>query len=209
MNPLYFLLSCLFGVGLLVVLARLFLFIVEVQGQSMTPALLPGDRVLALRFWPGRRLRRGQIVVTHYPDTHQQHPPDTFSQQKYIKRITGLPGDTMTVEMPPLASAPPGDFMSDGSPPPMKTVAQDSFLRGQVGNLPYIGSELAQPRTWHVPPGHYFVQGDAWGLDSRILGPLPFGALCGVVIMKLKRRGEDARQPTPLEIPSPAEPENP
>ncbi|MBX3059928.1 MAG: signal peptidase I [Anaerolineae bacterium] len=170
----------MFGVGLLVVLARLLLFVVEVQGQSMTPTLLHGDRVLALRFWPGRWLRHRQIVVTHYPDTHQQHRPDTLSQQKYIKRITGLPGDTMTVEMPPL-------------PPSQKAAAV----------------RWPQPRTWRVPPGHYFVQGDSWGLDSRLLGPLPFGALCGVVIMKLKRRGEQISQPTPLEIPSPAEPENP
>ncbi|MBL1129475.1 MAG: signal peptidase I [Chloroflexi bacterium] len=178
MNPLYFLLSCLFGVGLLVVLARLLLFIVEVQGQSMMPTLLPGDRVLALRFWPGRWLRRGQIVVTHYLDTRQTRQPDALSEQKYIKRITGLPGDTMTVEMPPL-------------PPSQKAAA----------------NERPQPRTWRVPPGHYFVQGDSWGLDSRIVGPLPFRALRGVVIMKLKRRVEHTNQSAPLEIPKPTEPE--
>lgn len=179
MNPLYFLLSCLFGVGLLVVLARLLLFIVEVQGQSMTPTLLPGDRVLALRFWPGRRLRRGQIVVTHYLDTRPMRQPDDLSEQKYIKRVTGLPGDTITVS----GNVP--------FPPPQ---------------LPAI-NEPPKPRTWRVPPGHYFVQGDSWGLDSRIVGPLPFRALRGVVIMKLKRRVEHTNQSAPLEIPKPTEPE--
>ncbi|HRQ38668.1 MAG TPA: signal peptidase I [Chloroflexota bacterium] len=180
MNPLYFLLSCLVGVGLLVGLARVVLFIVEVEGQSMIPALLHGDRVLVLRFWPGRWLRRGQIVVTHYLDSWQTRQPDALSEQKYIKRVTGLPGDTMTVE-------------TLHFPAPQKAAA----------------SERLVARTWHVPPGHYFVQGDSWGLDSRIVGPLPFGALCGLVIMKLKRRGEHASQPAPLEIPSPTEPEKP
>jgi signal peptidase I len=176
MGLLYFLLSCLVGVGLLVGLARLFLFLVEVEGQSMVPALLHGDRVLVLRFWPGRWLRRGQIVVTHYLVGGGRRNPDGLSEQKYIKRITGLPGDTMIVESPNLPPAQSGGF---------------------------------GPHTWHVPPGHYFVQGDSWGLDSTIVGPLPFRALCGVVMMKLKSRESRHYQPAPPDAPVYSEPEKP
>lgn len=54
--------------------------------------------------------------------------------------------------------------------------------------FPDVYSQQLEPRTWHIPSEHYFVQGDSWGLDSSIVGPIPFHALYGVVITKLKRR---------------------
>jgi signal peptidase I len=158
MNSFLFVsLSCLLSAVVFTLLARAFFFIVSVEGQSMSPTLVGGDRLLALRFWPARWLRQGQIVVTRYPDRHLQQDLEVLSQQKYIKRITGLPGDTVRVEWP-------------------------NFPR------PAEPDELPQPRRWRIPPGHYFVQGDSWGLDSTIVGPLPFHALCGVALMKLRPR---------------------
>jgi signal peptidase I len=153
------LLSCLLSVVIFVLLARAFFFIVSVEGKSMLPTLAPGDRLLALRLWPARWLRRRQIVVTRYPQSHAQHAPNALSEQKYIKRVTGLAGDTITIELPDVKPL----LMPDYPP---------------------------QPRNWHIPPGHYFVQSDSWGLDSTTLGPIPFRALCGVALVKLRRRPE-------------------
>lgn len=177
-ESLFILLSCLLAAVLFVMTARALLFVVEVEGKSMTPALQHGDRALTLRFWPARWLRRGQIVVTRYPDTRQMRDPDALGEQKYIKRIAGLPDDTVVVERPNFSSPQMAAF-----------------------------SEQSEPRAWHIPPGHYFVLGDSWGLDSSVVGPIPFHALCGVVIIKLKHRESCLHQPVPPGTPSVSEQE--
>jgi signal peptidase I len=54
---------------------------VEVRGDSMIPALWPGDRALAFR---ARRPARGHVVVVEHP---------TRRGLEIVKRITGVPGD--------------------------------------------------------------------------------------------------------------------
>jgi hypothetical protein len=58
-------------------------FRVAVEGTSMSPALEPGDWLLAVR--PGR-LRRGAIVVVEHPER---------SGFELVKRLRGLPGDRL------------------------------------------------------------------------------------------------------------------
>jgi signal peptidase I len=53
---------------------------VAVDGESMSPALLPGDRLLLLR----RRVRRGDVVAFAHP----RLPGITA-----VKRVAGVPGD--------------------------------------------------------------------------------------------------------------------
>ncbi len=67
------------------------LFVITVVGRSMSPTLPPGSRVLTVRSWPARALRRGQIAVVT-PGLS----PDVATDL-YIKRIAGLPGDTIVV----------------------------------------------------------------------------------------------------------------
>jgi hypothetical protein len=40
-------------------------------------------------------------------------------------------------------------------------------------------------RIWHIPRDHFFIKSDSIGLDSAILGPLPFSDLLGIILMKL------------------------
>ena len=68
------------GVGLGVALARLRPFRVLVAGESMAPALLPGDQLLVVR---ARRVRRGHVVVVRPPG----------SGVEMIKRVAGVPGE--------------------------------------------------------------------------------------------------------------------
>jgi signal peptidase I len=164
MNSFLFVsLSCLLSLIIFVLLARTFFFIVTVEGQSMSPTLTNGDRLLAIRFWPARWLRQGQIVVTHYPLNRLPYASDDLGEQRYIKRITGLPGDTIIVKRP-------------NFPPPRSDEPDTLF----------------EPRQWLIPPGHYFVEGDSWGLDSTTVGPLPFQAFCGLTFMKLRRRQKES-----------------
>ena len=69
----------------LVLLARRRLLVVTVDGDSMRPALQPGDRVLALRRGPGHRLRPGRMVICRMPVVGVSEPP------LIVKRVTGLP----------------------------------------------------------------------------------------------------------------------
>jgi type IV secretory pathway protease TraF len=55
-------------------------FRVEVAGQSMAPALRPGDWLVATR---RGRIRRGNVVVL-------RHPGRAFD---LVKRVRGVPGD--------------------------------------------------------------------------------------------------------------------
>jgi signal peptidase I len=79
-------------IGVIVLAFLLRFFVVEavrVVGNSMQPALEHGDRLLVNRLgrWfglPGR----GSIIVCHFP-----HNSDT----KFIKRLVGLPGDTVEI----------------------------------------------------------------------------------------------------------------
>lgn len=59
---------------------RLRPFRVLVAGESMAPALLPGDQLLVVRT---RRVRRGHVVVVRPPG----------SELEMVKRVAGVPGE--------------------------------------------------------------------------------------------------------------------
>ena len=61
------------------------LIVVTVHGNSMAPALLPGDRVLVLRRWAARRFKRGDVVVARVALP--------LGGRLLIKRIGALGGD--------------------------------------------------------------------------------------------------------------------
>ncbi len=160
MSGVVFWLGPLIVVGLLPALGRALFFLVHVDGRSMSPALEDGDRVLALRYWPARWLRRGQIVVWSLPPGPLPVPGLRADGQIFIKRIAGLPGDT--VILPALDS------------------------RWSVGLEPreHYGLDLS---AWAIPRGHCFLKGDSLGLDSTSLGPVPLRSIRGVVLARLWR----------------------
>lgn len=119
----------------------------EVPTGSMEPTILVGDRFwtdkLGLRFGS---IRRGDIVVF-------DPPPPVQAQFPYIKRVIGLPGETVEVR--------------DGK----------VFIDGEPLDEPYI---TEPPRYRYgpvtIPEGQYFVLGDnrnmsndshEWGLLER------------------------------------------
>jgi len=86
------------------------------------------DNKLAIDF--GRKVFRGEVVVFHYPDD---------PKELYVKRVVGLPGDT--VEVIANAVYVNGKKLNESNPNIAKS------------NLPKLG-------TYHVPAGHYFMLGD-------------------------------------------------
>lgn len=151
-------------------LARVLLFLVQVEGWSMYPTFHHGDRVVAVRFWPSRWLHRGQIVVWQLPsDSRLASLPESMCSRFYIKRIVGLPGD--------------------------KAAASIAELPGTLSPLSAHAHGDQGSRIWHIPAGHCFVRGDTPGFDSTLFGPLPLHALRGVVLVKLPRRVRAPAEP--------------
>ncbi|HID15360.1 MAG TPA: signal peptidase I, partial [Candidatus Atribacteria bacterium] len=56
---------------------------------SMIPTIMPGDRIIALKFWYYiAPLKRGDIVVFKSPE----------ESKILVKRLVGLPGDTILIK---------------------------------------------------------------------------------------------------------------
>lgn len=140
------------------------LVVVTVESTSMSPALNDGDRVLVLKNWPAEKLRRGQIVVVWpWNFTPDRRIPFGVAEP-FIKRIVGLPGDTIVTTISELAQR------------HRERLSESYDAQGE--------------RVWHVPPGHCFVRGDLQpgGHDSLTWGPISFNNVLGVVILKLPTR---------------------
>lgn len=187
-----------FPVFLAVLVLRAFIFEpFRIPSKSMVPTLLVGDFVLVSKFSYGLRLpvthtkivpigepERGDVVVFRYP-----RDPSV----DYIKRIVGLPGDTITYRNEQL--------FVNGKPVPKKSLGlydgpdADLYNRMQLflEHLPgakahrmlhVIGRQGPQVSVT-VPKGKYFAMGDNRdnSADSRIWGFVPEHNLVGKAFM--------------------------
>jgi signal peptidase I len=120
---------------------------VKVEGTSMMPSLVNQERIFinkfVYRFYP---IQRGDTVVFLFPK-------DT--SKSYIKRVVGMPGDTVTVD--------------NGT----------VIVNGKQFDEPYVPDEMrdtltASPRTTVLKPDEYYVMGDHRNSsnDSRNWGPV-------------------------------------
>ena len=144
----------------------------RIPSSSMEPTLhcaKPGsgceahfsDRVLANRFiYDFESPHRGQIVVFNTPP---KAAVECGEGGTFVKRLIGLPGDTVSYGGSPLQLRVNGNVVPEHYISP-------SRQGGTTG-------------TWHVPKGEYFFMGDnrAQSCDSRRWGPVPFQNLIGPI----------------------------
>jgi signal peptidase I len=140
---------------LIAVLVILFLYRpVKVEGTSMMPTLFDQERLFinqfSYKFGLGE-IKRGDTVVFWSPEDHTQ---------SYIKRVIGLPGDTVAVDS--------GYVLVNG--------------RKLVEN--YVPEEYRDDRSYSsriVPASEYFVLGDhrSSSNDSRAWGFVPRSFIYG------------------------------
>jgi signal peptidase I len=167
-NLRHFLLDILETVGLAVIL---FLVInalsarARVDGYSMLPTLKNNQYVLVDRLV--LRYQRGDIIVFRPP----MYPPESplrrllgvpsLQYEDYIKRVIGLPGDTVKV--------------SNGT----------VLVNGIALNEPYIAAAPAYTGEWTVPTAQLFVMGDNRNdsSDSHSWGTLPIVNVLGKAIL--------------------------
>lgn len=180
-------------------------FVVEpfkIPSGSMVPTLLVGDFILVNKFdygirlpitntkiTEGRPLERGDVVVFRYPKDESVD---------YIKRVIGLPGDTvayqdkqLTINGKPMPETPLPDYLDeerlgyakqfeenlDGRKNAiLNNPAVPPFIVG-AEDYPYRDNCTYNARgvICKVPPGNYFMMGDNRdnSADSRYWGFAP------------------------------------
>ncbi|SAL50494.1 signal peptidase I [Caballeronia turbans] len=186
-------------------------FIVEpfkIPSGSMVPTLLVGDFILVNKYEYGLRmpitnakltngspLKRGDVVVFRYPKDESVD---------YIKRVIGLPGDTvayedkkLTINGKPVPETPLPDYFDDERIGYAKQFEEDlDGRKNAILNNPQVPPFVvgaddfpfrdncnynAQGVTCKVPPGNYFMMGDNRdnSADSRYWGFVPDNNIVG------------------------------
>ncbi|MFR0586916.1 signal peptidase I [Bifidobacterium pseudolongum] len=155
---------------------RLFVFgLYAIPSGSMENTIMPGDRVITTHLSPRPiALRRGDIIVFKDPANWLANEGATHNSDRLIKRLIGLPGDTV-------------ECAGNGAPIVINGVPIDESAYLKPGVEP---SRSAFSVT--VPAGRLFVLGDnrANSADSRAhtndgaQGLVPVGDVEGVAFMR-------------------------
>jgi signal peptidase I len=152
-------------VVILAVLVMIYLFIIspqEINGASMEPNFHNGEYILTNKIlYKFREPMRGDVIIFKSPRN---------KDIDYIKRIIGLPGDTVKLE---------GNVF---------------YVNGQKVDEPYLapdisifgGAYLQEGEDSVVPPDTYFVVGDnrPHSSDSREFGPISREDFIGVAFFR-------------------------
>ncbi len=175
-------------------------FVIEpfrIPSGSMMPTLLAGDFILVNKNAYGIRLpavnvkiietgspQRGDVAVFRYP----KNP-----SIDYIKRVVGLPGDTITyygkqlyVNGEPAKQRRLGIYTATGVGLYMTGADRRIETLGNVEHEILVMKDRRSPEgEFVVPDGHYFVMGDNRdnSNDSRVWGVVPDENLVGRAFM--------------------------
>ncbi len=151
--------------GLIVVPLRMFVFQpFLVRGASMEPNFHNGDYLivdeLSYRF---REPARGEVIVFRFPQD-----PD----QRYIKRIIGLPGETVAIRDGQV-------FIQEDAQDEFISLDEISYLPADTPTLGDVDIQLQE--------GEYFMLGDnrMFSSDSRRWGILPQDYIIGRTLLRL------------------------
>ncbi|MBV9349388.1 MAG: signal peptidase I [Patescibacteria group bacterium] len=134
-----------------------------VHGASMEDTFQSGEYLIVDQLtYHLESPKRGDVIVMRYPKD-----PSVF----FIKRIIGLPGETVEISGKDVIIHPAGGGA--------QFTLDESFL-----NPDRVKNEYA---TYTLTSGQYFVMGDnrAESSDSRSWGPLPRQDIVGRVLLRL------------------------
>ena len=124
----------------------------RIDGNSMNPTLLNGEYLIISNFaYQLDDPERGDIIVFRHPT----------SELNLIKRVIGLPGDTVTIQNGVVS------------------------VNGVALDEPYIQAAPTYSSSWVVPDGQYFVLGDNRNnsSDSHLWGPLSEDKIIGKALV--------------------------
>ncbi len=131
-----------------------------VRGASMEPNYYQGDYLIVDQFsYLFQEPQRGDVVVFN---------PPTPTNKRFIKRVIGMPGETVSIEEGSIYIEKEGD-------------------RWFLDEYNYLKSNTDGHLQVEVPEEHYFVLGDNRdsSLDSRSWGALPRKNIIGKVALQI------------------------
>lgn len=154
----------------------------EVSGESMSPTLYNGERLIIQKQSP---IKRFDIVIFNAKDVD----PKDNKGDDYIKRVIGLPGDTISYQAN-------GDITINNKTYHQPFITKEQQTTGTLkmdGDHDYSGGfnlpSLSQSEAWPhimagetIPANEYFVMGDNRSVsnDSRYWGFVPKDKIIGV-----------------------------
>lgn len=128
--------------------------VTRICGTSMASTFNDGDYVFVTAVRDGASLQRGDIITFY---------PDCANDVLYIKRVIGLPGETI------------------------EAVSNSVFVDGEEVSF-WHGTGTWGPIT--IPEDAVFVLGDnrAVSNDSRLFGCVPFKQICSKILGDCRRK---------------------
>lgn len=141
---------------------------VQVNGSSMEPTLYGGKMTASGRYYGGDYLFVNALATPDYGDIIVFHATSEISDNsELIKRVIGLPGDTIYAENGVLYR---------------KHAGESDYRKVEE---PYLGEAWTQTlEEYTVPEGEVYVLGDHRSVsrDSREFGSIPLKSVVGVVM---------------------------
>ena len=134
----------------------------QVKGASMEPSFYTGNYIFTSKVtYKVRTPERGDVVVFHSP----KNP-----EIEYIKRIIGLPGDTVLIQDQQV-------YVND-------VLLNETYIADVTNLMPGGYAQNGVPML--VPDKYLFVMGDnrPRSSDSREFGPVPISSVIGQVFYR-------------------------
>lgn len=134
-----------------------------VSGDSMEPNFHSGDYLLVDEIsYAFHDPARGDVIILKYPNN---------LSQRFIKRIVGLPGETVEIRN--------GNVLIEGP--------KDTIVLNESAYLSSSAAETPGNEKMTLGQGEYFVLGDnrRFSLDSRIWGVLPRKDIVGKIFARV------------------------
>ena len=135
----------------------------RVEQGSMRITFEPGEYVLVDKLSPRLTgFHRGDVVIFLPPESW----PSSSDNTPYIKRVIGLPGETVTIG------------------------ADGVRINGSLLTEGYVylddGSNIEEPQSWRLAADELLVFGDhrSNSSDSRAYGPIPISAVVGRAVIR-------------------------
>ena len=153
-----------FAIIALIIVIPIRLFVAQpfiVSGSSMFHTFVNGQYLIVDELsYHFHAPVRDDVIVFHYPKDTTKY---------FIKRIIGLPGDTVSI--------------TKG----VVTITNAQNPKGFVLSEPYINEPFNTTDTYQVTDGNYFVMGDNRNAssDSRIWGLVPRNLITGRAFLRL------------------------
>jgi signal peptidase I len=143
----------------------------EVQQSSMVPTIVNGEYILIDKLTT-------RFNGYHYGDVIVFNPPESSGLANdgipFIKRIIGMPGDTVTLENGRVFITQPGSS-------PIRIEEPYVVLDTDGSTSPTLPRDVDATAEWVVPEGSFFVMGDnrPQSQDSRAFGPITEDLILG------------------------------